>query len=257
VQSSPATVSPSVVSAPVTSVEAARRREDRQTQVMMPRRSTRNPHLVEVNSHDGSGRASSSPSTSSCVHSPPVISDASNLSDEISQLLPSAGAGQMLVEDQLDLESSSLNSVQLSGQLAHYASETNLVTTANGSVPRSNQLHHGTHGRQGIGTAQSTVSAEYAQQLRRRSRSADHLSRQHKQKADSAAWSIVDIDTKAHTESTITDRAQQLDVQQKQSTSGQKPIDSLPAPFTTARLRPFRQQMNSVVVSLLSLMPGF
>ena len=226
---------------------------------VMPHQTNRNKQLVEFNSHDG-GSASSSPSTGSCMQTP-VISDASkdsNLSDEICQLLP---GGQMSAEHRLELslenDSSLLNSVQVGGQLAHCSSETNLVS-ASGSVNNTNRSHR-THaavgtGRQVIGRAETSVSTEYAQQLRRRSRSADNLSRRHKQKADSAAWSAVDIDVNAHTEATVIDRAQQLDVQQqqqmKQSNTANKTVDSLPSPFTTTRLRPFRQQMNSVVVSL-------
>lgn len=245
---------------PVVDAETARWCKDgyRLTPVM-PHRPNRNKQLVEFNSHDG-GSASSSPSSGSCVQTP-VISDASkdsNLSDEICQLLP---GGHTSAEHQLELSlennTSLLNSVQVGGQLVHCSSETNLVS-ATGSVTRPNQSHR-THkavsgGRKVVGKPETSVSAEYAQQLRRRSRSADNLSRRHKQKADSAAWSAVDIDIGAHTESTVIGRAQQLDVQQqqqlKQSNAGNKAVDSLPSPFTTTRLRPFRQQMNSVVVSL-------
>jgi len=261
VQSNPAVISSSTAGVesahgPVMAAETGRRCKDghRQTPVML-HRSTRNQQLVEFNSHSD-GSASSSPSTSSYVQTP-IISDASkdsNLSDEVSELLP---GGQTLADNGLDFvlenDARSLNSVQLGGHLAHCSSETNLVT-ASGSKPhvdRSQRTHGAAvSGRQVIGTIQSSVSAEYAQQLRRRSRSADNLSRRHKQKADSAAWSAVDIDIRS--ESTVTDRMQQLDTQQqqmKQSSTGQKPIDSLPQPFTTTRLRPFRQQMNSVVVS--------
>jgi len=241
------------VRGPVVAAETGGRCKDghRQTPVMLHQR---NQPFVEFNSHGGSS-ASSSPSTSSFVQTP-VISDASKDSDLSDELLP---GGQILADNGLDFvlenESSSLNSVQLGGHLAHCSSETNLVT-ASGSMPHADrsQRTHGTavSGRQVIGTMQSSVSAEYAQQLRRRSRSADNLSRRHKQKADGAAWSAVDIDIRS--ESTVTDRMQQLDTQQqqqqmKQSSTGQKPTDSLPLPFTTTRLRPFRQQMNSVVVS--------
>lgn len=240
--------------------ETVRRCTDRHRQTpVMPHRTTRNEHLVDFNSHDG-GSASSSPSTNSCAETP-VISDTSknsSLSDEISQFLP---GGQMLAENQLDLglenDASSLTSDQLGGQLAHCSSETNLVTV-NGSLSHANQSRHirgaggVVAGRKVSCAVQSSVSAERAHQLRRRSRSADNLSRRHKQKADSAAWSAVDIDIRAHTESTVTDRTQQQQ-QLKQSSTGQKPflIDSLPSPFTTTRLRPFRQQMTTVVVSLL------
>lgn len=242
---------------PVVDPETARQCKDgyRLTPVM-PHWTNRSKQLVEFNSHDG-GSASSSPSAGSCIQTP-VISDASkdsNLSDDICQLLP---GGQISAEHQLELslenDASLLNIVQVGGQLAHCSSETNLVS-ASGSVNNTHRSHR-THGavgtgRQVISRAETSVSTEYAQQLRRRSRSADNLSRRHKQKADSAAWSAVDIDIGAHTESTVIDRAQQLHVQQiKQSSTGNKAVDSLPSPFTTIRLRPFRQQMNSVVVSL-------
>ena len=237
--------------------ETARRCKDgyRLTPVM-PHRSSGNKQLVEFSSRDG-GSASSSPSTNSCVQTP-VISDTSkdsDLSGEICRLLP---GGQMSAENQLDLslenDAGSVVSVQLGGHLAHCSSETNLVT-AGGALPHPNRSHH-THGagRQVVGGTEPSMSTEYAQQLRRRSRSADNLSRRHKQKADSAAWSAVDIDIGAHTESAVTDGAQQLDEQRqqqmKQNTTGMKSNDTVPSPFTTTRLRPFRQQMNSVVVSL-------
>jgi len=258
VQSHPAMVSGSNASiesvrGPVMAAETVRRYKDRPRQTpVMPRQSTRNQQLVDFNSCSV-GSALSSPSTSSCVQTP-VISNASkdsNLSDDISQLLP---GGHMLAGNVLESDASSFNSVQLGGQLAHCSSETNLVT-AGGSVQHVNRSlqKRGAHVRQVIGAAQPSMSEEYARQLRRRSRSADNLSHQLKQKADSGAWSAVDVDIREHTESTATDRAQQLQVQQQQqmkSSSGQKPIDSLPPPFTTTRLRPFRQQMNSVVVSL-------
>lgn len=242
---------------PASDRETGRRCKDgyRLTPVM-PRQSSRNKQIVEFNSRDG-GSASSSPSTVNSFQTP-VISDTSKHSDlsvEICRLLP---GGQIMTEHQRDVslanDSSSLSCVQRSGQLAHCSSETNLVS-ASGSLPRGNRSNHADE-RQVIGKAETPPSVEYAQQLRRRSHSADNLSRRHKQKADSAAWSAVDIDVGAHTESTVIDRAQQLDVQQqqmKQGSTGNKSVDNLPASFTTTRLRPFRQQMNSVVVSFFAL----
>lgn len=242
-------LSPSVVSAPAINAEVATRKHtdvQHRSAPVMPHRSTRNPHLIEVSSPDGSGSASSSLFTISSVQTPPspVVNDVSNMSDENSQLLPSGG-GQMLAENQLDFEASSLNNVQLSGQLAHYASETNLASS--GSMPRGQQSRR-VHGRQVIGAVQPTVSSEYAKQLRRRSRSADNLSHQHKQKVESAAWSVVDIDTKAHAESAVAQQSNVQQQQQKQSTNCQKPMDSLPTPFTTTRLQPCRHQMSTAVV---------
>jgi len=267
VQSNPAMISTSTarveaVNRPVMDPETVRRYKDRHRQTpMMPHRSNRNKQLVGLNSHGG-GSSSSSPSTSSCLQTPVISDKDSNLSDDICQLMP---GGQMLAENQLELSlennSTSLTSVQLGGQLAHCSSETN-VASASGSRPHANQSY-GTRGkvvagRQVIGGTEKLAPVEYAQQLRRRSRSADNLSRRHKQKASSAAWSAVDIDIGAHTESTVTDRAQQLDVQQqvKQSSAGNKSVDSLPSPFTTTRLPPFRVQMNTVVVSLRYLALG-
>ena len=260
--SNPAMMSPGMdsveaVHMPVMDPETVRKCKDgRRLTPVMPHRANRSQQLVEFNSHDG-GSASSSPSTNSYVQTP-VISDASkdsNLSDEICQLLP---GGQMSEENQLDLslgnDASSLNSIQLSGQLAHCSSETNLASSA-GSLPHVDRSHQTpgavVAGRQVVGGTETSASVEYAQQLRRRSRSADNLSRRQKQKANCAAWSAVDIDIGARTESTVTDGAQQLDVQQaRHSATVKKPIDSLPSPFTTTRMRPFRQQMNSMVVSL-------
>lgn len=236
---------------PVMDAEAARRRGGgHRFSPVMTRQSQRHKQLVEYNSPDGSS-ALSSPSTIGQLQTP-VISDVSNdssMSSEIRQLLPDA---QVSAQNHLDV---SLEN-NVSGQLVHCSSETNLVSAA-GSEPHASQSHHvqrtADAGRQVIGGKTVPVFAENAQQLRRRSRSAENLSRRHRQKADGVAWSAVDVDIRANTESTVTDRAQQLDVQQQvnQSCTGQKTVDSLPSALTTTRLRPFRQQMNNgVVVSL-------
>lgn len=244
---------------PVVDADTGRRCRDghRMTPTML-QQSNRNKQLVNNLIFRDGGSASSSPSsTNSCIQTP-VVSDTSkdsSMSEELQRLLPCA---QTSADQQLDLslenDAGSLNSVRMGGQLAHCSSETNLVF-ASGSQPQTNQSSRTSGavvgGRQVVGGAAVPVSAEHVQQLRRRSRSAENLSCRHRPKASSASWSAVDIDIGAHTESTVTDREQQMDVQQqlKQSSTGQKSVDSLPEPFTTTRLRPFRQQMNSVVVS--------
>jgi len=237
-------------------VTVQRQRDVHRSTPVLPRQAHRNQQLVEVNLHDD-GSTPSSPSFSSYVQTPiGVVSDASNnssMSDDIRQVLPTA---QIPAENQLDLSLENDQRVHHGGHLAHCSSETNLVSERV-PLPHGNRSQNtqstvaADHGRM-ISAKSTSVSAEYVQQLRRRSRSAENLSRWHRQKADSAAWSSVDIDIGAHTESTVTDRAQQLNVQRqqvKQSVVGQKSVDTLPSPFTTTRLRPFRQQMNSVVVS--------
>ena len=235
--------------------ETARRyRGGHRVSPAMPHQSNRNKQLVELNS-PGDGSALSSPSTSGRLQTP-VISDVSNdssMSGDVHQLLPGTLAS---AQKQLGVSLENNASVHLNGQLVHCSSETNLASAAS-SVPSSNQSRHGQRaadsGRQAVGHKQAPASADSAQQLRRRSRSAENLNRRHRQKANGVAWSAVDVDIRANTESTVTDRAQQLDVQQpvNPSSTGQKPGDSLPSPLMTTRLRPFRQQMNNgVVVSL-------
>jgi len=258
VQSNPAVIATSTSSVEavhrlmVDSETARRCRDENRLTPVMLQQSNRNQQLIQFNSHDAASM-SSSPSSNSCVQTP-VISDVSkdsSLSDEVSQFLPT---GEILAENQLGRslgnDGSSLNNVRL----AHCSSETNLVSSSGSQQHpnRSHRTHGAVGGRQVVGRSETSLSVEQAQQLRRRSRSADNLSRQRKQKTDSAAWSAVDIDIGTHTESTVTDRAQQLDVQRqlqmKESSVEKKSVDSLPSPFTTTRLRPFRQQMNSVVV---------
>jgi len=256
-QSNPAMFPVSTVSVdpqcgPVMDVETARRcRAGHRVAPVISRQSNRNKQLVECNSPDDSS-ALSSPSASGHLQTPVIsdISNDSNTSDDIHQLLPGA---QMSAQNQLEVSLENNASVQLGGHLVHCSSETNLVSAA-GSVPHATQSHRTQRavdgGRQVVGGKPVPVSAESAQQLRRRSRSADNLSRRHRQKADSVAWSAVDVDIRANTESTVTDTGQQLDMQQqvKHSSTGQKPVDNVPSPLTTTRLRPFRQQMNNGVV---------
>jgi len=237
---------------PVMDTETARRyRGGHRVAPVMSRQSNSDKQMV---SPDDSS-ALSSQSASSHLQTP-VISDVSNdssMSGDIGQLMLGA---QMPAQCQFSVSLENNASVQVGGQLVHCSSETNLVSAAV-SVPRADQSHHPKRvadaGRQVIGQKPAPVSIENAQQLRRRSRSAENLSRRLRQKAGSVAWSAVDVDIKANTESTVTDGAQQLDVQQQvqQSRSGQKMGDGLPSPLMTTRLRPFRQQMNNgVVVSL-------
>jgi len=250
VQSNPAVYPGSTVSVepshrPVMDAETARRyRGGHRVTPVMHRQSSRDKQTVEINSADDSSGLSS-PSVSSRLQTP-VISDVSNdssMSGDIRQLLPGAQASA--------LENNA--SFQLGGQLVHCTSETNLVSAAS-AAPHASQSHQEQRaadaGWQVVGLKPAPASAENAQQLRRRSRSAENLSQRRRQKAGSVAWSAVDVDIKANTESTVTDGAQQLDVQQQlqQNSTGQKPGDSLPSPLTTTRLRPFRQQMNNGVV---------
>ena len=237
---------PAVFASITASVERQQHEPHRVTPVM-PRLPRRNQPLAEFSSRDG-GSASTSPLTSSCVQTP-VISDVSNdssVTEEIHRLMP---------ENQLnDLSLDNDAGVQQGIHLAHCSSETNLAAAAGymQQMSRSHRPGVGDAGRQVVGAKAAPVTTDYAQQLRRRSRSADNLSRRQRQQADSAAWSAVDIDIGVNTESTVTDGGvQQLDAQQStnESSCRRKPVDSLPSAFTTTRLRPFRQQMNSVVVS--------
>ena len=222
----------------------SRNENSRRTTPVLPRRMDKKLQLSEFAS--GNNGSSSSLSGSNSSLQTPVISDGSkdsSYSDEMCQLLP---GGQLAVTDsRLDFVSDCDDGGSLSSSAAahlmHCSSETDLVAVPGGQVQLQSRHHHGSHQRVGPATP-TPMSAERAQQLRRRSRSADNLSRR-KNKSREDGWSAVDIDINGGDQGSGDKHGTK-----EQPSKSTDDLDSLPQVFSALRLRPFRQQMNSAVV---------
>lgn len=211
---------------------------------VLPRRMDKNQMLMEFMSvNDGDNISSSSVSGSSSLQTP-VISNCSkdsSLSDD-ARNLPAGQQFAASCDFELDNDASSVKSMPgVASRRAHCFSETNLAS----SLSRQ-QTHRARHGNAAEAQPGCVVTntAEYAQQLRRRSRSAENLSKRNNRQEKQDVWSTVDIDISGQQ----TNTSKLCDKPRSKSALGQRLNDGLPAAFNAIRLRPFRQQMNSVVV---------
>jgi len=220
--------------------------DSRRVTPVLPRRMEKNRQLVEFLSNtDGSNMSSSSMSGSSSLQTP-VISHSSkdsSLSDDMRNL----PVGQFASSDlEVDNDTGSVKSMPgVVTQLAHCSSEKNLAA----SLPR-HLSHHCNHAEP---QHDAKTNVQHAQQLRRRSRSADNLSQRNRQKKQEA-WSAVEIDIAGQHSARNGTAKLVSEKPRNKSELGQRNIEGLPAAFNAVRLRPFRQQMNSVVVSLVCLL---
>lgn len=226
---------------------------------ILPRRTDASRQLAEFvsNAAVGGNVSSSSLSEGSSVQTP-VLSRNSSKNSSMSDEAQNLQSGQFASSDlSLDNDTCSVHSVPgMLSRLPLGSSETNLAGGASATMPRSHSHHrHVDHSVKSQQVTKPAVnSAEYAQQLRRRSRSAENLN-QRSQQSSQDTWSTVDIDINGqqNEEASATITNKQLAQSRSKSALGQRIVDGMPPVFNAIRLRPFRQQMNNIVVRVYNL----
>ena len=198
---------------------------------ILPRRFDKNRELVEFASSAEEINGSSSSSSLQM----PVRCNSSSEDNSLSnswQNLP----GQRFASPDLEVDNDSCSvsslPVRMVQQRGHCSSETNFGAT----LPKAYRHDNA------ITMDQKLSASENAQLRRRRSRSADNLSHENQQQKQDV-WSTVEIDINGS--SAARPPSGKLE---SRGQAVQKGVECLPPAFDAVRLRPFRQQMNSVVV---------
>jgi hypothetical protein len=220
---------------------------DRRQTPVLPRRMDKNRQLAEfLSSADGSNLSSSSVSGGSSIQTPVIgnSSKDSSLSDDVRNVT----SGQLASSDlEIDHDDCSVKSTPgFVNQKTLCSSETNLAATLPRHQPH--RRHHGNVAEVQLACTSTTSAAEYVQQMRRRSRSADNLTKLSRQQKQDV-WSAVEIDINGQQSVSSKPLHGKL---RSRSALGQQIVEGVPPAFSALRLRPFRQQMNSVVVSSLN-----
>ena len=209
----------------------ASKSNQRRVTPILPRRFDKSRELVEF----ATGAEEINGSSSSSSLQMPIRSNSSGDETSLSNSWQNLPAQRFASPDlEVDNDSCSVSSlpVRMVQQRGHCSSETNFGATLPQAYRHDNAV-----------TMDAKLSAsENAQQLRRRSRSADNLSRQNSQHMQDV-WSTVEIDINGSGAARPPSGKPE-----SRGQSNQKGVECLPPAFDAVRLRPFRQQMNSVVV---------
>lgn len=249
-QDTPFSVAASQLPPPMSNAttKAAQQTFDRRQTPVLPRRMDKNRQLAEFLSNaDGSNLSSSSVSGGSSIQTPVIgySSKDSSLSDDVRNVT----SGQFASSD-LEIDNDICSVKSISGivtQKAHCSSETNLAATLPRHQPH--RRHHDHAAEVQLASSYGNSATEYAQQIRRRSRSADNLTKLSRQQKQDV-WSAIEIDINGQQNVSYSKPVHSK--LRSRNALGQQIVDGLPPAFSALRLRPFRQQMNSVVVSCLN-----